>query len=371
MLTMTSLTMYSVHTVLLATLLGFLCLRKRALDLYLFGIISFWVISVIFIYARYKSDQIYFYSNDQAYHLQIITYYIPHEGFKIGLEELLNRRYPVTIPTLMLSKLGIDIILANKFIQLVYLVLTYSSGRSYLARNQISPRWWHVALFCGPIIVFNSSLALRDVSIAYFVILLVLEANPTLRTVGLIGTTLLRPHLTISLLVGLIISRLFKNINRRYFIPALTFLTITTYALGSYAYFFGATIKDRVPLRAPTEIFAQFKFTRLAANFVSLQFLTLDETIVAASIPALFLSRLVFFDTVLTPVLFIVILLQPSTRWNELRTSIFFAFIFFYGIISQTEWNSSRQNIPFFVIMGLVTVVGMNSRKAHLVEASI
>ena len=371
MLTMTSLTMYSVHTVLLATLLGFLCLRKRALDLYLFGIISFWVISVIFIYARYKSDQIYFYSNDQAYHLQIITYYMPIEGFKIGLEELLNRRYPVTVPTLMISKLGIDTILANKFVQLVYLVLTYSSGRRYLVRNQISPRWWHVALFCGPIIVFNSSLALRDIAIAYFTLLLVLEANPTLRTMGLIGATLLRPHLTISLLVGLIISKLFKKIKRSYFIPALAFFTIATYVLGSYAYFVGATIKDRVPLRAPTEIFAQFKFTRLAANFVSLQFLTLDETIVAASIPALFLSRLVFFDTVLTPVLFIVILLQPSTRWNELRTSIFFAFIFFYGIISQTEWNSSRQNIPFFVIMGLVTVVGMNSRKAHLVEASI
>ena len=368
---MTSLTMYSVQTVLLAALLGFLCLRKRTLDLYLFGIISFWVISVIFIYARYKSDQIYFYSNDQAYHLQIITYYMPIEGFKIGLEELLNRRYPVTAPTLMISKLGIDIILANKFVQLVYLVLTYSSGRRYLVRNQISPRWWHVALFCGPIIVFNSSLALRDIAIAYFTLLLVLEANPTLRAMGLIGATLLRPHLTISLLVGLIISKLFKKIKRRYFIPALAFFTIATYVLGSYAYFVGATIKDRVPLRAPKEIFAQFKFTRLAANFVSLQFLTLDETIVAASIPALFLSRLVFFDTVLTPVLFIVILLQPSTRWNELRTSIFFAFIFFYGIISQTEWNSSRQNIPFFVIMGLVTVVGMNSRKAHLVEASI
>ena len=371
MLTMTSLTMYSIQAVLLAGLLGFLCLRKRTLDLYLFGIISFWVLAVIFIYARYKSDQIYFYSNDQAYHLQIITYYMPLEGFKIGLEELFNRRYPVTVPTLMLSKLGLDIILANKFVQLIYLVLTYSSGCRYLDRNQISARWWHVALFCGPIIIFNSSLALRDTAIAYFVILLILETNPTFRTLGLIGITLLRPHLTISLLVGLIISKLFKNIKHRYFIPALVFFTISTYVLGSYAYFVGATIKDRVPLRAPKEIFAQFKFTRLAANFVSLQFLTLGETIVSASIPALFLSRFVFFDTILTPILFMIILLQPSTRWNELRTSIFFAFIFFYGIISQTEWNSSRQNIPFFVIMGLVTVVGMNSRKAHLAEASV
>ena len=365
---MTSLTMYSIQAVLLAILLGFLCLRKQKLDLYLFGIISFWVIMVIFIYARYKTDQINFYSNDQAYHLQIITYYIPHEGFRIGLEELLNRRYPVTLPTLMLSKLGIDIILANKFVQLIYLVLTYFSGRRYLVRNQISLRWWHIALFCGPILIFNSSLAMRDVAIAYFVLLLVLETNPTLRTLGLIGTTLLRPHLTISLLVGLILSKLFKNIKRRYFIPSLTFLTIATYVLGSYAYFAGATFKDKIPLRAPTEIFTQFKFTRLAANFVSLQFLTLGEAIVSASIPSLLLSRFVFFDTILIPILFIIVLLQPSTRWNELRTSIFFAFIFFYGIISQTEWNSSRQNIPFFVLMGLAAIVGIEGRRASQEE---
>ena len=85
---MTSLTMYSIQAVLLAMLLGFLCVRKRTLDLYLFGIISFWVIMVIYIFARYKTDQIYFYSNDQEYHLQIIAYYMPFEGFKIGLEEL-------------------------------------------------------------------------------------------------------------------------------------------------------------------------------------------------------------------------------------------------------------------------------------------
>jgi hypothetical protein len=89
----------------------------------------------------------------------------------------------------------------------------------------------------------------------------------------------------------------------------------------------------------------------------------LGETIVSASIPSLLLSRFVFFDTILIPILFIIVLLQPSTRWNELRTSIFFAFIFFYGIISQTEWNSSRQNIPFFVLMGLAAIVGIEGRK--------
>jgi len=365
---MTSFMMYSIQAVLLAMSLGFFCLRKRTLDLYLFGIISFWVIMVIFIYARYKTDQIYFYSNDQAYHLQIITYYIPFEGFKIGLEELLNRRYPVTLPTLMLSKLGIDIILANKFVQLIYLVLTYSSGRKYLILNQISPRWWHVALFCGPILIFNSSLALRDVSIAYFAVLLVLEVNPTLRILGLIGTLLLRPHLAVALVVGYFIAFLLKNLKIRYFVPGIALFTAITYTLGSYSYFVGATIKDKIPLRPPTDIFTQIKFTRFAANFLSLQFLTLNDTVVAASIPALFLSRLVFFDTLLIPPIFLFVLFMPTDNQNRLRMSILFTFVFFYGLVAQTDWNSSRQNMPFFVMMGLVAIVGIEARKASRKE---
>ena len=365
---MTSLTMYSLQTVLLAILLGFLCLRKQKLDLYLFGIISIWVAMVIFIYARYKTDQIYFYSNDQAYHLQIITFYMPLEGFKISLEELLNRRYPVTIPTLMLSKLGIDIILANKFIHFLYLIATYKSGQRFLTRHNIVPKWWHVALFCGPITIFMSTLALRDLAIAFFMMSFFLERNPTYRILGLIGTLLLRPHLALAIIVGSLISFLFKNLKIKYFIPGIALFTVLTYSLGSYMYFVGATIKDKIPLRAPTDIFTQFKFTRFGANFFGLQFLTLDDTVVAASVPVLFLSRLVFFDTLLTPLIFLIILFMPLAKWNQLRTSVFFTFVFFYGLVSQTDWNSSRQNMPFFVMMGLVVIVGIEGRKASREE---
>ena len=365
---MISLTSYAAQTILLAVVLLVFTCHKQKIDAYIGFVVTAWAIGVIAIFYRYGADQINFYSNDQIYHLNLITHYLPHDGFKIGLEELLNRRYPVTLPTLILSKLGIDIILANKFVQLVYLVLTYSSGRKYLVRNQISPRWWHVALFCGPMIIFNSSLALRDVAIAYFAILLVIEVNPTLRFLGLIGTTLLRPHLAIALLVGFIISRLFKDKKHRYFVPSLSFLTIATYVLGSYIYFVGAMLNYNIPLQAPTEIFTQLKFKRLAANFISLQFLTLDETVVKASVSSLILSRFIFFETILAPLLFLIVLFQYSQRWNELRTSLFFAFIFFYGIISQTDWNSSRQNIPFFVMMGLVAIVGIEGRKASREE---
>ena len=161
---------------------------------------------------------------------------------------------------------------------------------------------------------------------------------------------------------------MFKNVKIRYFIPGIALFTLITYTLGSYVYFVGATIKEKIPLRAPTEVFTQFKFTRFAANFFGLQFLTLDDTVVAASIPALFLSRLVFFDTLLTPLIFLIVLFIPVAKWNQLRTSVFFTFVFFYGLVSQTDWNSSRQNMPFFVMMGLVAIVGIEARKASREE---
>jgi hypothetical protein len=361
---MLSLLAYSIQTLILAALLVVVCLRLRTLDLYLAGTILFWVVAVVAIYARYKTDQVYFYSNDQEYHLQLMRYYIPVEGLGLGFKELTNWRYPVILPAYFLSKVGFDPILANKFIHFLYLIATYKSGQRFLAQHKIRPQWWHVALFCGPLLIFMSALALRDLAIAFFVMSFFLESNPAYRVLGLIGTLLLRPHLAVAVVVGWLISFLFKNLKIKYFIPGIVLFTVLTYTLGSYIYYVGATIKDKIPLRAPTEVFTQFKFTRFAANFFGLQFLTLDDTVVAASIPALFLSRLVFFDTLLTPLIFLIVLFMPLAKWNQLRTSVFFTFVFFYGLVSQTDWNSSRQNMPFFVMMGLVAIVGIEARKA-------
>jgi len=365
---MISLLAYSIQALILAALLVVVCLRLRTLDLYLAGTILFWVIAVVGIYARYKTNQVFFYSNDQAYHLQLMSFYIPVEGIKFGFEELTNWRYPVILPAYFLSKIGFDPTLANKFIHFLYLIATYKSGQRFLAQHKIRPKWWHVALFCGPLPIFMSVLALRDLAIAFFMMSFFLERNPTYRVLGLIGTLLLRPHLAVAVIVGSSISLLFKNLKIKYFIPGISLFTVITYTLGSYVYFIGSTIKEKIPLRAPTEVFTQFKFTRFAANFFGLQFLTLDDTVVAASVPTLFLSRLVFFDTLLTPLIFILVLFVPVAKWDQLRTSVFFTFVFFYGLISQTDWNSSRQNMPFFVTMGLVAIVGIEARKASREE---
>ena len=365
---MISLTSYAAQTILLASLLLIFAGRKQKIDVFIGFVVAFWVIAVIAIYYRYGADQINFYSNDQVFHWRLLNYYLPNEGIPLRMGEVLSWRYPVILPAYFISKVGFDGILLLKFSQLVYLVLIYETGKRFLVQHNIKVRYWHIVFFAGPTLIFMSSLALRDLALAFFFMYSIIGKNPSIRIIGFLATALLRPHLAVALLFGFLASMAFKSVKNRLFIPILTFATVGAYILGAYMYRFGATIKDGVPLESPYEIFSQLKFTRLGANFIGLQFLTLDETVVKASILTLFLSRLIFFDIFLIPMSFLTVLLLSLRKWDHIRITTYFAFIFFYGLISDTDWNSSRQNIPFFVMMGLVAIVGIEARKASREE---
>jgi hypothetical protein len=97
----------------------------------------------------------------------------------------------------------------------------------------------------------------------------------------------------------------------------------------------------------------------LLANFFGLQFLTLrggDDTVVALPNLVLLVSRLIFLDTFLIPMLFLYALFAHVKFLSYQKVSIFLSFVFFYGIVSQTTFNSTRQNIPFLACMGLLAV---------------
>ena len=365
---MTSLTSYAAQAILLAILLLVFSYRKQHIDAFIALIIVFWVIVVIAIYYRYGADQINFYSNDQAFHWRLLNYYLPNEGIPLRLEEVLSWRYPVILPAYYISKIGFDGILLLKFSQLVYLVLIYTTGKRFLVQHNIKVQYWHIVFFAGPTLIFMSSLALRDLALAFFFMSSIIGKNPSVRIIGFVATSLLRPHLAAALMFGLLASIAFKRVKNRLFIPTLLFSSIGAYVLGTYVYYFGATVKDGVPLQSPNEIFSQLKITRLASNFLGLQFLTLGETVVKESISTLFLSRLIFFDTFLIPMSFLIVLLFSQIKWDQTRMTIYFTFIFFYGLISNTDWNSSRQNIPFFVMMGLAAIVGIEARRTSREE---
>ena len=360
---MTSLFNYSLQAVFCGLLVLIFCMRRRNLDAYLGLIVATWTLSVILIYAKYGLTQTSLYSNDQDVHLGILNYYLPQEGVIFRFEQIIAQRYLVSLPVYYLSKLGLNGILLFKFQQLVYLILIYRFGRRFLERNSVRVQWWHLVFFCGPIMIFMSTLALRDLAIGFFTLLLVLEQKPTTRICGLIGTFLLRPHLAVALLIGYIVSQIYRYIRPKFYLVSVFFLTIAIYCLGTISYFLGSTIQTGTPIGNPINVFTQYKFARMAANFLGIQFLTLDESVVDASTFSLFLSRLIFIDTWLIPSLFLVFLVQQSKHFTHLRIQIYYAFIFFYGLTSQTPWNSSRQNIPFLITMGLLTVIGIESRR--------
>ena len=360
---MTGLLNYSLQTLLCSTVIGLFALKRRKLDAYVALIVSFWTLSVIVIYAKYGLTQTTLYSNDQEVHLRILEQYLPQEGVVFGFEEIVSQRYLVSLPVYFLSKVGLNGILLFKFQQLIYLILIYLFGRRFLERNSVRVQWWHLAFFCGPIMIFMSTLALRDLAIGFFTLLLVLEPSPVAKLYGFGGTLLLRPHLAVALLVGYLVSRIYAYISPRIYYASLFFITIAIYWFGTISYFLGSSIQTGTPIGNPINVFTRYKFVRLAANMLGIQFLTLDESVVDASTSTLFLSRLIFIDTWLIPLLFMVLLIQQSKHLTKLRIQMFYAFIFFYGLTSQTPWNSSRQNIPFLITMGLLTVVGIESRR--------
>jgi hypothetical protein len=51
---------------------------------------------------------------------------------------------------------------------------------------------------------------------------------------------------------------------------------------------------------------------------------------------------------------------------RQLRSAAFVilaSFVFYLGLVSQTDFNSTRQNIPFLAAMGIVAVVNIEAAK--------
>jgi hypothetical protein len=287
----------------------------------------------------------------------VIEHYLPEEGFH--LSAFISLRYLVTIPVYVISLLGFNAMLVIKFFQLLSLLEIYRSSKRYLAKLQIDIRLWHTVLFAGPIMIFMSLLALRDVLLALFVIKFMFETSPKRRAISLIFAFLLRPHLGVALIIGELISLIYIQLKPRFQMLNLCIISLSTYIFGSITYWFGSFVQQGTDIKQPENVFTQLKFTRMLANFFGVQFLTLRgdaDTVVALSNAALLMSRLVFLDTFLIPILFLYVLFAHVKYLSQTKISLFLSFMFFYGVVSQTTFNSTRQNIPFLTCMGVLAV---------------
>ena len=354
---MSELASYSMQAVFFALVAVVVVSRSKKTDTYQIALISIWLVGVIAIFARYREGQVLFYSNDQVFHQQVIEIYLPLEGFQISA--VIGLRYLLTFPVYLISLLGFNAMLAIKFLQLSAILAIYSSGKRYLEALDLKIKFWCVPLMTGPLLLFMSLLSLRDVILAYFAVLFTLRNPIKYKILPLMFMFLLRPHLGVSMAIGLLLAQTFVHIKPRLKVLNLFLFAIGSYVIGSISYWIGALIQQGASLQLPNSVFSQIKVTRLVSNFTGLQFLTLrdsEDLVVSATNSLLFLSRIVFFETVLIPILFLIVVFRSFSFNSVAKIQTLLAFLFFYGVVSQTTWNSTRQNIPFLVCMGILTV---------------
>jgi hypothetical protein len=354
---MSELASYSLQAVFFALVAVVVVSRSKKTDLYQLALISVWLVGVIAIYARYREGQVLFYSNDQVFHQQVIESYLPIEGLRIGA--VIGLRYLLTFPVYLISLLGFNAMLTIKFFQLSALLLVYKRSQYFISEQFLKIRFWQLPLIAGPILIFMSLLSLRDVLLAYFALVFITSDPPRDRTLGLCGAFLLRPHLGVALAFGFGVSHLYSRWKPKFHSLSISIIGLLSYVLGTITYWTGAVIQQGANFDTPNSVFTQFKFSQLGANFLGLQFLALNnpnDGIVAASTFMLLVSRLVFFDTLLIPVLFIVATFRHPQYLLNRKILTIQAFLFFYGVVSQTTYNSTRQNIPFLACMGVLAV---------------
>jgi hypothetical protein len=174
----------------------------------------------------------------------------------------------------------------------------------------------------------------------------------------------LKPHLAIALLFGIVALLLFNLFKTKVQLFSAFIFLIFSFVVGSISYSIGAFFKDRFFPGLPNEILSQAKISQLSLNFSGLQFFTLindKNSIVATPTHFLLLSRIVLFDTFLIPLSFVFVSLFFLRQLKKEAFVIFMSFVFYLGLVSQTDFNSTRQNIPFLAAMGIVAVVNIEA----------
>ena len=363
---MSELASYSIQAVFFALVAVVVVSRSKKTDLYQFALILFWLIGVIAIYIRYGDGQTLFYSNDQDFHLLVINNLIPTYGINIG--SIISQRYVVTLPVYFLSLLGFNAVLAFKFIQLLSMLFLYKHVKEFIRQKSRSIEVWHVAAIAGPLLFFFSLLALRDVVIAYFAVSFIFSLNSIQRNSSIFVVGLLRPHLAVALLFGVLIEKISRNSKVKFNVLSTAIKLFISYVFGSISFQVGDYLTSNKNLSISTALFSAKQFSQIALNFFGLQFLALNGSengVVAASTLTLLMARIVFVETYIVPVAFLVILFQPLGIYKKEFVQIATALFFFYGLILQNvvSTNSTRQNIPFISLMGVAAVVYLTERR--------
>ena len=141
----------------------------------------------------------------------------------------------------------------------------------------------------------------------------------------------------------------------------MVFWTVLAFVIGGYGYVIGRNVQFGNAIIGP-QVFTQDSWWRFFSNLVGLQFLNFDEDTLSMSIIRLFSLRLIFIDSFLIPICFVITLLSQKLEFTISRIQVFLSFTFFLGLAAQTDFNSTRQNLPFLSTMGVLALLGLVKR---------
>ena len=351
---------YSCQAILLSLALLLIARQNGKFSNYSILYVVVWTVSVIAIRLKYGVDQVSFYSYDQQTQLEMYERLLTN-GLLFSPQQFVADRYLIIVPVRIFDMFGIEPILATKFFQAVCLLLLYRVCVKFLEQNDLRVRLYHAIFFVGPLFIFLSTLGLRDLEIALATTYFFLGQNTYLKQFSLLVLLPLRPHLAVSLAFGWLFIKIFKKFNFRRIYVALIVVTFFAFTVGGYGFIIGRNIRDGNAIVAP-QIFDQDPWWRFFSNLVGLQFLAFDDRTVNLSVVNLLSLRLIFIDSFLIPICFVITLLSQKLEFTLNRIQVFLSFAFFLGLAAQTDFNSTRQNLPFLSTMGVLALLGLVKR---------
>lgn len=321
----------------------------------LVALTTLWAVGVAVIYYRYGPvGQLGFYSNDQEFH-QFMLGKLGWGGRPTSVQELIDRRYAYLGPAYLLTLGGINPILAMKFVAFSCFLLNVITLRGYFRRKGIPFRPVYAWLATGPVAFFFSLLALRETMLLAGVTYVFVGKNPSLRVLGLVVITLLRPHIGLAIILGALVTLLFKRVKRDWYYVTVLVALVGTVALGATVYSFALAAYHDTPFRF-YGVFNKDQTFQVLANFTGLQFLGADFVAIERSVTDLWLPRIIFPETILVPVLFSLSLFIPKRSVDTLKFAVLASLGFYLGITTKSDFNSFRQNLPFLSVMAIVVI---------------
>lgn len=314
-----------------------------------------WTVGVSAIYFRYGPvGQLGFYSNDQEIHDYLLGK-LEWGGRPTSVQDIIDRRYVFLGPAYLLTLVGIKPILAMKFVALVCLLLNAQALAEYFRRNSITVRPIYLWLATGPVVFFFSLLALRETMMLACVTYVFVGRNPSIRLLSIVVLGLLRPHMGVAIILGLVASWVVKRISRNWYYATMFAVLVGTIAVGATVYSFALSAYHDTPFRF-YGVFNKEQTFQVFANFTGLQFLGADLVAIERNLIDLWLPRLVFPETIVVPVLFSIALFVPRKSIDTFKFTVLASIGFYLGITTTSEFNSFRQNLPFISVMAIIVI---------------